>query len=325
MIRVSQRLRLGCALAAALLLAGCSVWQDMGDTVSDWFAPSNKSKLRGERIPLTALDDALKPDAALQATPVLLPPPYRNPEWPQPGGFASNAIYHLEASGQLRQVWDADAGKGSDIDLAPHRVAGGGRRAHLRAGFRGACLCLRRQQRPVRSGTSGWRPRTAPTCRPCGACWANPTPSSRRQGMGGGIAYDDGKIFVTSGFGVSDRAWTRATGREIWRHDLGVPIVNAPVVNGGRIFVSTHDNHFYALAEADGRNLWDHQGIAESAGILVVHQRGGVGRVRDRALHLRRALRAAGAERPGRPGTMCCRIPARSPRCPNSTTSPAGR
>ncbi len=47
-----------------------------------------------------------------------------------------------------------------------------------------------------------------------------------------------------------------------------MPIVNAPVVNGGRIFFSTHDNHFYALAEADGRTLWDQQGVAESAGIL---------------------------------------------------------
>ena len=47
-----------------------------------------------------------------------------------------------------------------------------------------------------------------------------------------------------------------------------MPIVNAPVVNGGRVFVSTHDNHFYALAASDGRKLWDHQGIPESAGIL---------------------------------------------------------
>jgi outer membrane protein assembly factor BamB len=59
------------------------------------------------------------------------------------------------------------------------------------------------------------------------------------------------------------------TGRDIWSRDLGMPIINAPVVNGGRLFVSTHDNHFYALAEADGRQLWDQQGIAESAGILA--------------------------------------------------------
>jgi outer membrane protein assembly factor BamB len=39
-------------------------------------------------------------------------------------------------------------------------------------------------------------------------------------------------------------------------------------VNGGRVFVSSEDNHFYALAEEDGRKLWDHQGITETAGIL---------------------------------------------------------
>jgi outer membrane protein assembly factor BamB len=54
----------------------------------------------------------------------------------------------------------------------------------------------------------------------------------------------------------------------LWKTNLGVPIVNAPVVNGGRIFVSSEDNHFVTLAESDGRKLWDHQGISEAAGIL---------------------------------------------------------
>ena len=87
-------------------------------------------------------------------------------------------------------------------------------------------------------------------------------------GMGGGIAYDQGKIFVTSGFGVVI-CMDAATGRELWRHDMQMPIINAPVVSGGRVFFSTYDNHFYALAEANGRQLWDHQGIAEPAGMLV--------------------------------------------------------
>ena len=59
------------------------------------------------------------------------------------------------------------------------------------------------------------------------------------------------------------------TGRDIWQKDLGMPIINAPVVNGGRIFVSTHDNHFYAFAETDGRQLWENQGITESQGMLA--------------------------------------------------------
>ena len=44
--------------------------------------------------------------------------------------------------------------------------------------------------------------------------------------------------------------------------------MNAPVASGGRVFVSSQDNHLFALAQTDGRRLWDHQGITESAGIL---------------------------------------------------------
>jgi outer membrane protein assembly factor BamB len=86
--------------------------------------------------------------------------------------------------------------------------------------------------------------------------------------MGGGVAYNDGRIYVTSGFGVVI-CMDAKTGRDIWRKDMGVPIVNAPMVNAGRVFFSTHDNHFFALAEADGRQLWDHQGITESQGMLA--------------------------------------------------------
>jgi len=267
MMRISKRLRIGGALAAGLLLAGCDTFQGISDTVGDWFSSSTKTKLKGERIPLNALDDALKPDASLQAAPVVLPPPYRNTEWPQPGGFASNAMYHLEASGHLRQLWESDAGKGSDTDsrLTASPVIGGGRifvldsEAHVYA-FN------------ANTGQEVWDKRLAPkngTDMP--TLWGllgKPNTIDPVSGMGGGIAYDVGKIFATSGFGVLI-CMDAATGREIWRHDMGVPIVNAPVVNGGRIFFSTDNNHFFALAETDGRTLWDQQGVAESAGILA--------------------------------------------------------
>ncbi|MGH6827490.1 MAG: PQQ-binding-like beta-propeller repeat protein [Rhizomicrobium sp.] len=260
-------LRLGCALAAILILAGCGTFQDISDTVGDWFSSSSKSKLKGERLPLNALDDALKPDPALQATPVLLPRPYRNTEWPEPGGYASNAMYHLEASGHLRELWDADAGKGSDTDsrLSASPVVGGGRifaldsEAHVYA-FDAA------------NGQEVWDKRLAPkngTDMP--TLWGllgKANTIDPVSGMGGGVAYDAGKIFATSGFGVLV-AMDAATGKELWRHTFGVPIINAPVVSGGRIFFSTDDNHFYALAENDGRILWDQQGVAESAGILA--------------------------------------------------------
>src|SRR5471032_3008355 len=96
--------------AASLLLGGCSVFDEVGS----WFASSGKkSNLRGVRIPVMSAESELKVDDT-QTTPVVLPPPYRNTDWPLPGGYASNAMYHLDAPGRLRKVWDEDAGKGSD-------------------------------------------------------------------------------------------------------------------------------------------------------------------------------------------------------------------
>jgi outer membrane protein assembly factor BamB len=251
-------------IVAASLLSGCAVTDEIGS----WFATSGKkSNLRGVRIPVMSLDTDLKPDPDAAKIAVVLPPPYRNPEWPQPGGYASNAMYHLAVPGRLREVWSQNAGKGSDqaSALTSSPVIGGGliyaldSEAHIYV-FRAA------------NGAPVWNRRLAPkngTDMP--TLWGllgKPNTVDPPQGMGGGVAYDDGKIFVTSGFGVVI-CMDAKTGRDIWRHDLGMPIVNAPVVNGGRLYVSTHDNHFYALAEADGRQLWDHQGITESAGILA--------------------------------------------------------
>jgi outer membrane protein assembly factor BamB len=251
-------------VAASLLLSGCAITDEIGS----WFASSGKkSNLRGVRIPVMALDSDLKPDPDLAKIPVVLPAPYRNPDSPQPGGYASNAMYHLAAPGPLRKIWSEDAGKGtdSDSDLTSSPVVAGGlifaldSEAHIYV-FRAS------------DGQGVWNRRLAPkngTDMP--TLWGllgKHNTVQPPQGMGGGVAYDDGKVFVTSGFGVVI-CMDAKTGRDIWRQDMGIPIVNAPVVNGGRVFFSTHNNHFYALAENDGRQLWDHQGIEESAGILA--------------------------------------------------------
>jgi outer membrane protein assembly factor BamB len=253
-------------LAAMLTLQGCSVMSDMTDTVGGWFTLSNKSTIKGERISLVTLDDTLAVDPETAKIPVVLPPPYRNTDWSQPGGYASNALYHLEANGRFDEVWDADAGKGSDTNsmLTASPVTGGGRiftldaEAHVYA-FN------------IKTGAPAWNLRLAPkngTDMP--TLWGllgKPNTIDPDSGMGGGLAYDAGKLYVTSGFGVLV-VLDAATGKQLWTKDLGIPILNAPVINGGRIFISTQDNHFYALAESDGRTLWDHQGIPESAGIL---------------------------------------------------------
>ena len=249
---------------AALSLAGCT---DTWDTVVGWFGTTHRSNLKGERISLLSVDESTTPDSTLANVAVVLPAPFHNTEWPQPGGYSSNATYHLDAPGPLRALWTASAGKGSDSysRLTASPVVAGGviftldAQAHVYA-F------------DAKTGQALWDKRLAPkngTDAP--TLWGllgTPNTIEPPSGMGGGVAYDKGRLFVTSGFGVV-YSLDAKTGEKVWGQDIGMPIVNAPVVNGGRVFVSTHDNHFYALAEDNGRQLWTHQGIPETAGVVA--------------------------------------------------------
>jgi outer membrane protein assembly factor BamB len=250
-------------LGVAAFTSSCT----MIDTVTGWFdSGPKKSKLRGERISVMTADTTLHVDESLKGVDVVLPPPYKNTEWPEPGGYASNAMYHLDASGPLRQLWQQDAGKGSDRDsrLTAAPVVADGKiyvldsEAHVFAFDAG-------------SGTPVWDASIAPPGESRGILdylLFRPDKSiDPTKGFGGGVAYDEGKIFATSGFG-DVVALDARTGKKLWTESLGVPIVNAPAANGGRVFVSTEENHLYAMAQSDGRRLWDHQGISESAGIL---------------------------------------------------------
>jgi len=248
--------------AVAFIVAGCSTL----DTVTGWFSSgAKKSKLRGERISVMSIDETLRIDDSLKGVDVVLPPPYKNSDWPEPGGYASNAMYHLEAPGPLRQVWEQDAGKASDQEsrlTAPPIVAEG--RIYVLDSASHVFAF------DAQSGNPLWDASIAPGGSDDSwlfGLFGTDNSIDPSKGFGGGVAYDGGRIFATSGFG-NVVALDARTGKKLWTQSLGVPIVNAPSANGGRVFVSTQENHLYALAQSDGRRLWDHQGISESAGIL---------------------------------------------------------
>jgi outer membrane protein assembly factor BamB len=251
-------------IVAALALTGCEQLSTIQSMTSGWFSSKKKSDLRGERIDVLTTDESVKPDPALADTPVVLPPPYRNTAWAEPGGFATNAAYHLEAPGPLKVLWQTEAGKGSDNDsrvTAPPIVVNG--RAYVLDSEAHVFAV------DASTGAPVWDKELAPAggSGPFLMMFGPNHKIDPSKGFGGGIAFDDGKIYVATGFGQVF-ALNPADGSQLWKTDLGVPIVNAPVANGGRIFVSSEDNHMFALAEKDGRQLWDHQGITESAGIL---------------------------------------------------------
>jgi len=251
-------------IALAFLASGCQ----MIDMASGWFNQPRKSKIRGERISVMASDESIRPDPSLKDVPVLLPPPYVNKNWPEPGGYADNAMYHLDAPGPLRELWDTSAGEGSNSEsrLTAEPIVANGIIYVLDARARVFAF-------NAETGKELWHIPVSPkgnqsllNMMTLGLVGED-TKIDATKGFGGGLCYDDGKLFVTTGFG-DVIAMDAKTGKQIWKVNVGVPFANAPVANGGRVFVSSQDNHFHAFAESNGRELWDHRGITESAGIM---------------------------------------------------------
>ena len=185
--------RIALCLAALVVLSGCGITDSVSDLTAGWFSSAKKSNIKGTRISIMALDESLKPDPTLADTPVVLPPPYRNPEWPEPGGYASNAMYHLEASGPLVTAWQQDAGKGSDSEsrLTAAPVVANGRvfvldsESHVFA-------------YDAKSGTPVWDKELAPKGGEGGfwntasfGLFGQDTTIDPSKGFGGGVAFED--------------------------------------------------------------------------------------------------------------------------------------
>ena len=234
------KLSLALCVAAAFTLSGCEAIDAVGDLTHTWFHSTKKSNIKGERISIMDLDDSLKPDPTLADVPVVLPAPYKNPEWPEPGGYASNAMYHLEANGSLAIAWQVDAGKGSDAAsrlTAPPIVAGG--RIFMLDADTHVYVFDARTGKPLWNEDVG--PKTGRKnfwSKMSFGLMGKDTRIDPSKGFGGGVAFDNGRLFVTTGFG-SVIALNPTNGKQIWKTDLDVPIVNAPVANGGRVFVSS--------------------------------------------------------------------------------------
>lgn len=241
-------------LAVAVLvmgpLGGCSTIENATSSV---FGSGSKKKttLPGKRISVLALQQKLEADPNLAHAAIKLPPPYENEDWPQPGGYANHAMYHLAARENLSRLWRSDIGAAANRlarIMAPPVIADG-RVYTLDA-------AVRVTAHDLETGEEIWHADLAKK------------KEKKRAGFGGGIAFDNGRVFVATGFGRI-HALDAATGREYWVRDFEIPFHAAPTANGGRVFAVTHDNHLQVLAQDDGRVLWSYQAISEQAGLLA--------------------------------------------------------
>lgn len=203
-----------------------------------------------ERISILTSTQTLDADGSISDLSVVLPRPYRNGNWALPGGNAAHSVQHLEIGDTLSLAWQQKIGRGNE---KYERVIAG----PVAADGRVFVVDIEGDVYAVSLATGA-------------VLWSTEFRNEDERsdvGFGGGVAYADGVVYATSGYGFLG-AFDATNGQELWRFNATVPFRGAPTVDAGRVFAVTHDNQMITLNARDGSLIWDQVGIAENAGML---------------------------------------------------------
>lgn len=235
-------------LVAALGASGCST---VGKLNPFKGKGSKEVAAEGERISIIPADQKLEVAEALKGVDFSLPEPQALAEWPLPGGTPEQSVGNVSAAPNLSIAWRRDIGRGSGkgyyITAPP--VAAAGKVFVMDA--EGAVSA-----RDAATGSQAWRTSIRPGGR------------RDREAFGGGLAYADGNLYVSSGYREVVQL-DAATGRIGWRTRTDQPIHAAPTVAGGRVLVVALDNTLLTFDAATGAASWTYQALAEPARILA--------------------------------------------------------
>lgn len=227
----------GAALSALLALGAC------GD---------EELVLDGERYDIRAPLPGSEGATGVSGETVNLVQDFRAPKqvnhasWTHRGGSVSHRVAHPALSTSLTQVWAANIGKGNS------------RKARITADpvvANGRIFTMDSASQVVATGSDG------------ATLWSRPlTPSTDKDGdaTGGGLAFADGTIFATTGFGELF-ALDATSGAVKWRQKLDAPLTSAPTVDGGLVYVVSRDSQAWALDTKLGRIKWQLPGTPSHA------------------------------------------------------------
>ncbi|WP_343559698.1 PQQ-like beta-propeller repeat protein [Kiloniella sp. b19] len=233
------------ASVAGLLLLSLSAC----DTINDLIGEGDGPPLPGARIAIQTEDRGISADSSIADQRIVLPAPFENKVWSHSGGNAIHAMFHLQLSEAPSERWSQDIGEASDYNkalLAQPIVVDP---VIFSMDAEGTVHAFDKN-----TGREYWSRDLTDLVEDEG-------------GFGGGLAYSQGRLYVTTGF-----AWIFAldarSGAVQWSQRAPGPMRAAPTVNGGRVFAVTLDNQTVALAANDGRRLWTHLGAQQDASIL---------------------------------------------------------
>ncbi len=255
-------------LAAVLLLAGCSSGP-VGAVTGIFGGGDDGDSKEGEapdeenRISILALEETLEADPRFAGGTIELPPSYANISWPTSGGEADHTLHHLSAATNFDVAWKADVGKASSnrARLTAPPVVADGRLYVIDAEATVSAI-------NSEDGKTIWRTKLAPSVKEKFRIREIMTRTKASElGFGGGVTFDEGKLFVTSGFGFI-AALSADTGEELWRVQTGAPVRTPPTAYRGSVYFVTNINEMIALSQENGERLWNFQSFEEAARIL---------------------------------------------------------
>ncbi len=219
----------------ALMLAGCG-----GDPPlpGERFDVRTPLALSAEGDATAAAIEGQAPSSAItRDVSISLPAQVNHTEWTHRGGSATHRLQHPALGTGLTQIWSADIGAGDSrkARVTADPVVAGGR-----------IFTLDSRSKVMAFGTGG-----------AGQWSRDLTPASDRNkdASGGGLAYGNGRLFVTTGFGEL-HALDPASGRTLWVQDFDAPVSGAPTVKGDLVYVAGRDNRAFAVRASNGRLEW---------------------------------------------------------------------
>jgi outer membrane protein assembly factor BamB len=239
-----KKVTLPVALAALVALGACAHGHHGG-------GHRRHTPTVGERIPILASETDISADKTIADVQVTVPEAAPNDSWAQPSGNAEHAMGHLALGAEPSRVWSA-------------RINAGDKRQRLAAApvVADGKLFVVDVDANVRAYNADRG----------GLLWSHPIATDKANQsawFGGGVSYDDGKLFATDGLG-DVVALNAADGKEIWRAKPGGPLRGAPSIANGNVYALSQDNQLYALGEADGKVAWSQAGSIESQGVFGV-------------------------------------------------------
>ncbi|MDP6259835.1 MAG: PQQ-like beta-propeller repeat protein, partial [Rhodospirillales bacterium] len=223
---------------AAIVLTGCD----------NYFGQNKAPSLSGKRISILIQQRSIEPDSSAAGHKIVLPAPTPNNDWPQAGGYANHAMHHMRIGKALQERWSISVGRGTNDEerLMAQPIVAGNTLFSMDSETIVSAYNLK-------DGAEIWS--------------VELTPKEEDDHVNGGLAYENGKVFATTGFGQVV-AVAAKTGKVLWRRNVGAPVRSAPTARGNRVFAIAVTNKLFALNGETGAVLWTHSGIEEATSLL---------------------------------------------------------